>query len=263
MRQIAGCFNARFGRCYQVRLIGGAQEPLYLPAAGVDRAIIRYTRDYARSALHELAHWCLAGVRRRGRVDYGYWYQPPPRSPDQQQRLRRERRSPYRRWKVCLPKPVDSRSGSVSTISPTMPMRSQPSRVLLPSGWSASESSGLPARADEIRRALTRAAECCRERAGPGSRASLMTDSIDCVVIGAGVVGLACAARLARAGRDVVVLERHELIGSETSSRNSEVIHAGIYYPKDSLKARLCVAGKRKLYDYCGRTVFRSATAAS
>lgn len=78
-----------------------------------------------------------------------------------------------------------------------------------------------------------------------------MTDSIDCVVIGAGVVGLACAARLASAGRDVVVLERHELIGSETSSRNSEVIHAGIYYPKDSWKARLCVAGKRKLYAYC------------
>ncbi|TNF87389.1 MAG: FAD-dependent oxidoreductase, partial [Gammaproteobacteria bacterium] len=80
-----------------------------------------------------------------------------------------------------------------------------------------------------------------------------MAETLDCVVIGAGVVGLACAARLAEAGRDVLVLEQHELIGSETSSRNSEVIHAGIYYPTGSEKARLCVAGKEKLYDYCER----------
>jgi L-2-hydroxyglutarate oxidase LhgO len=73
------------------------------------------------------------------------------------------------------------------------------------------------------------------------------------VVIGAGVVGLACAARLAEAGRDVLVLEQHELIGSETSSRNSEVIHAGIYYPTGSRKAELCVEGKALLYDYCAR----------
>lgn len=77
-----------------------------------------------------------------------------------------------------------------------------------------------------------------------------MTD-IETTVIGAGVVGLACARSLALRGHDVVVLERHGLIGSETSSRNSEVIHAGIYYPQGSLKARLCVAGKAMLYDYC------------
>lgn len=79
-----------------------------------------------------------------------------------------------------------------------------------------------------------------------------MSGYLDCVVIGAGVVGLACAAHLARMGRDVVVLERHTLVGSETSSRNSEVIHAGIYYPEGSLKARLCVEGKALLYEYCG-----------
>ncbi|HRY26509.1 MAG: NAD(P)/FAD-dependent oxidoreductase [Geminicoccaceae bacterium] len=79
-----------------------------------------------------------------------------------------------------------------------------------------------------------------------------MTDRIECVVVGAGVVGLAVAAALARSGREVIVLERHGLIGSETSSRNSEVIHAGIYYPTGSLKARLCVAGKQALYRYCG-----------
>ena len=76
-------------------------------------------------------------------------------------------------------------------------------------------------------------------------------ETVDCVVIGAGVVGLACAAALARAGREVIVLERHAQIGTETSSRNSEVIHAGIYYDPGSLKARLCVRGKALLYDHC------------
>jgi L-2-hydroxyglutarate oxidase LhgO len=76
-----------------------------------------------------------------------------------------------------------------------------------------------------------------------------MDDSLDCVVVGAGVVGLAVARALA--GREVVVLEAAEGIGTETSSRNSEVIHAGIYYPKGSLKARLCVQGKQALYAYC------------
>jgi L-2-hydroxyglutarate oxidase LhgO len=76
-------------------------------------------------------------------------------------------------------------------------------------------------------------------------------DSVECIVVGAGVVGLAVARELALAGREVVVLEQAEGIGTETSSRNSEVIHAGIYYPKDSLKALTCVAGKAMLYDYC------------
>jgi L-2-hydroxyglutarate oxidase LhgO len=74
---------------------------------------------------------------------------------------------------------------------------------------------------------------------------------LDCAVIGAGVVGLAIARRLAEAGREVIVLEAARTIGSHTSSRNSEVIHAGIYYPKGSLKARLCVSGRRALYAYC------------
>lgn len=76
-------------------------------------------------------------------------------------------------------------------------------------------------------------------------------DTIDTAVIGAGVIGLAVARRLAHAGREVVVLEAAAAIGTVTSSRNSEVIHAGIYYPRDSLRARLCVPGKRALYRYC------------
>lgn len=80
-----------------------------------------------------------------------------------------------------------------------------------------------------------------------------MAERCDAVVIGAGAVGLAVARALALAGREVLVLERHDVFGSETSSRNSEVIHAGIYYPTGSLKAQLCVAGKALLYDYCAR----------
>lgn len=78
-----------------------------------------------------------------------------------------------------------------------------------------------------------------------------MTESVDCIVVGAGVVGLAVARRLAMAGREVIVLEEADDIGTGTSSRNSEVIHAGIYYAADSLKAKCCVAGKHALYEYC------------
>jgi L-2-hydroxyglutarate oxidase LhgO len=76
-------------------------------------------------------------------------------------------------------------------------------------------------------------------------------DSIDCTVIGAGVIGLAVARALALAGREVLVIEAAGGIGTETSSRNSEVIHAGIYYPQGSRKAGLCVTGRDRLYAYC------------
>lgn len=76
-------------------------------------------------------------------------------------------------------------------------------------------------------------------------------EKLDAVVFGAGVVGLAVARELALAGREVVILESEDAIGTHTSSRNSEVIHAGIYYPKGSLKARACVAGRHLLYEYC------------
>lgn len=82
--QIAGCFNRGLGRRHRVRLIGGGEEPLYQPAEAFSPATIRYTRDYAASALHELAHWCIAGATRRQKLDYGYWYRPPPRTPQEQ-----------------------------------------------------------------------------------------------------------------------------------------------------------------------------------
>ncbi|MGJ7579641.1 NAD(P)/FAD-dependent oxidoreductase [Variovorax sp. RHLX14] len=96
-------------------------------------------------------------------------------------------------------------------------------------------------------------------------------EDFDCVVIGAGVVGLAVARELALQGRDVIVLESEGAIGTGTSSRNSEVIHAGIYYARDSLKARLCVDGKALLYQYaaergiphrrCGKLIVATSAA--
>ena len=95
-------------------------------------------------------------------------------------------------------------------------------------------------------------------------------DDLDCAVIGGGVVGLAVARALALAGREVMVLEAEGAIGTGTSSRNSEVIHAGIYYPQASLKARLCVEGKQLLYAYaeargvphrrCGKLIVATST---
>lgn len=74
--------------------------------------------------------------------------------------------------------------------------------------------------------------------------------SVDCITIGAGAVGLACAVELARRGQETYVLEAAREIGTGTSSRNSEVIHAGLYYPTGSLRHRMCVSGRRKLYAY-------------
>src|SRR3954447_5980318 len=81
----------------------------------------------------------------------------------------------------------------------------------------------------------------------------MQLERIDVAVLGAGVVGLAIARAFARGGREVVVLEAERTFGHHTSSRNSEVIHAGIYYPRGSLKARLCVSGKSKLYAFCAQ----------
>jgi len=80
-----------------------------------------------------------------------------------------------------------------------------------------------------------------------------MTDKVGAIVIGAGVVGLACARTLASRGIEVVILEKNPAFGQETSARNSEVIHAGLYYPTGSRKASLCVRGRELLYDFCRR----------
>ncbi|MRR09278.1 NAD(P)/FAD-dependent oxidoreductase [bacterium] len=76
-------------------------------------------------------------------------------------------------------------------------------------------------------------------------------EKVGAVVIGAGVIGLACGRAMARRGIETLILERHNAFGTEISARNSEVIHAGLYYPSGSLKARLCVDGRRRLYDFC------------
>ena len=87
--------------------------------------------------------------------------------------------------------------------------------------------------------------------AAPAAAESEMSADVDIVIIGAGVVGLATAAALARAGHSVLILERNSGIAREITARNSEVIHAGIYYPEGSLKAKFCVAGREALYARC------------
>ena len=79
----------------------------------------------------------------------------------------------------------------------------------------------------------------------------VMLDHVEIMVIGAGAVGLAIGRELARAGRECLILEGATSVGQGVSSRNSEVIHAGIYYPKGSKKANLCLEGKTLLYDFC------------
>ena len=76
-------------------------------------------------------------------------------------------------------------------------------------------------------------------------------DKVDIIIIGAGVIGLAIAEKLSSGGKEIIVIEKHDGFGREASSRNSEVIHAGLYYPKDSLKANMCVEGNRMLYALC------------
>jgi L-2-hydroxyglutarate oxidase LhgO len=98
---------------------------------------------------------------------------------------------------------------------------------------------------------------------------SVATDKVNCVVIGAGVVGLACAKKLSELGVETMIFEKAAVIGSGNSSRNSEVIHAGIYYPPGSLKQRLCIGGKEQLYEYihdrkipfnkCGKLIVASS----
>ncbi len=82
-QQLAACFNRCFGERYNVHCQGGGAEPRYLVANG--SAVLTFTRDYPASALHEIAHWCIAGVRRLGQDDFGYNYLPPPRDPAAQQ----------------------------------------------------------------------------------------------------------------------------------------------------------------------------------
>ncbi len=79
----------------------------------------------------------------------------------------------------------------------------------------------------------------------------MVMDNVDVIIVGAGVIGLAIAARLSQQFKSVLVIDKNASFGEETSSRNSEVIHAGIYYPQNSLKAKLCVQGKAMLYQYC------------
>jgi len=80
---IATCFNKTFARSHHTVLVGGALAPYYLPSARPHRSIIRYRENFAASALHESAHWCMAGQKRLRQRDFGYWYIPSPRTAEE------------------------------------------------------------------------------------------------------------------------------------------------------------------------------------
>lgn len=81
--ELADCFNRTFARSHHTVLVGGALAPYYMPARAPHRSIIRYREDFAASALHEAAHWCMVGRRRLALPDFGLWYVPSPRTPEQ------------------------------------------------------------------------------------------------------------------------------------------------------------------------------------
>ena len=218
---------------------GGGSEPHYEPAAGSRPAQHRLTRTIIRRArcMKRRIGASRAAARRLQR-DYGYWYVPGPRDPSAARGVFRAPRRMCRHWRPCLRERAASDSLSAPTISLRRPTNSNTSRAPSANASRRVSSDELPARARRFRDALSGAFAAGRR----------LAERVECVVIGAGVVGLACARALARAGREVIVLERHGQIGTETSSRNSEVIHAGIYYDPGSLKARLCVRGNALLY---------------
>ena len=85
--QIERCFNACFSKRYLVFIVGGAEEPIYIPGDSASLASLVYREDFASSALHEAAHWCIAGLGRRRQIDFGYDYSPPPRTAQEQQKF--------------------------------------------------------------------------------------------------------------------------------------------------------------------------------
>lgn len=100
--ELEALFWERLGQLWHTRLVGGAHEPLYTPPRGAEPALIRYAHDYFRSALHEIAHWCIAGPERRLQQDYGYWYAPDGRSPgDQALFLQVEEKPQALEWLFC------------------------------------------------------------------------------------------------------------------------------------------------------------------
>jgi elongation factor P hydroxylase len=149
-------FQQCFYDTYATRLRGGVAEPLYQPASTSDGcAVIYYREDYFASALHEVAHWCIAGVRRRRVPDYGYWYHPDGRSPEQQRAFERAEQLPQAlEWHFALACDWPFRISNDNLAEDPLPGQAFAAAVSVQARRYCE--SGLPARAEQFRAALAR-----------------------------------------------------------------------------------------------------------
>ena len=158
-KRLEKVFNHCFSQRWRTRLVGGASEPLYRPAAAADDYhLLLYRNDFFASALHEVAHWCIAGAQRRQQVDFGYWYAPDGRSPEQQQAFQAVEYKPQalewwfsRACGYCFQVSVDN----LDALQGTIPETGRFARRVLAQALSW-QRSGLPHRAGTFFAALSK-----------------------------------------------------------------------------------------------------------
>lgn len=151
-QEICNLFERTFGTEYSVRIEGGASEPLYEPASGELKAVIYFRDDYASSALHEIAHWCIAGKDRLAQVDYGYWYEPARDAHAQRQFELAEAKPQALEWILSVASATEFRVSYDNFIEAPSSSLKQAVQKEVTNYLRA----GLPPRADEFVNALVR-----------------------------------------------------------------------------------------------------------
>jgi elongation factor P hydroxylase len=161
-------FNHTFSESHGTVLVGGADEPLYQPGRAAAQATVFYTRNYAASALHEVAHWCVAGPNRRQQEDYGYWYAPDGRTSEQQRQFEQVEVKPQAlEWIFSRAAGLGFRVSADNLSQELAASHGFKQAIALQARNYVTQ--GLPQRAGEFARALARAAQvpaCCYDNPG-------------------------------------------------------------------------------------------------